>query len=165
MKWTTPNKVIAGLTACLCSAILVVWFFLRGINGSPIEASQTIDLPPDYVLKIEGRNILGAVEKAFYASSHGNLHGDGTALTAYKIKTADISLFLERVKECAPGYRWKEKATEFSSIAQVGRLLPEEMRPIPGERLLNGQPATGTPTTEYYFDPKRSIFYVVINTF
>jgi hypothetical protein len=164
MKWTTPHKVIAGLTALLALAIAAL-LAVRGINGTPVEVAEPVELPPDYVLKIEGRNMEAVVEKAFCASSHGGWHGDGTDVTAYQIKIRDLPRFLEKLKENTPGYSWKDERAEFSSIAGISRLFPDNFRPIPDERLLHGRPADGPATAEYYFNRRRSILYIVINTF
>lgn len=159
-KWLL---ILIGATGVLVATAQIL--LVRVFSDAPHQISREVSLPADFVLKIEGQTIRVSLERAFFASSHGGLHGDGTAVTAYRIATEDISTLVDAMKQNTPQFTWGERAARTTSFSHFEKLLPDSFRAAPDALLLHAQPGSGLLVTEYYIDQRRATLYVVSNTF
>jgi hypothetical protein len=159
-RWT-------GIAAGGCVlALLAAWAaFVNALSGDSVRIARAVELPSDFVLLNDSSGGSVRAEKAFFASAHGGWHGDGSEMTAYKIRSADVATLLAGLKAKHPDYRWGERLALYSTIAYLAAQIPAEFRPGENARLWHGEPQLEEAAQEYYFDRQLEVLFVVNHRF
>jgi hypothetical protein len=139
--------------------------FVNALSGDMVRTAYAVKLPPDFVYPVGAGTAQVHVEKAFFASAYGGWHGDGSEMTAYKIRSSDVSALLAGLKAKFPDYRWEEREAAYSPVSYLAQQVPVEFRPAEKARLLLGAPADGVALSEYYFDRRLEVLFVVSHRF
>jgi hypothetical protein len=148
-----------GVVALLVAAIACLGFWTMN-SGNMVHTAYEVKLPRDYVY-VGNEITLVHAEKAFFASAYGGWHGDGSEMTAYKVRSADVPLLLAALRRKYPNFSWEERFVPHSDVGYLAKQMPPEFRPAETTRLLHGVAADGARRLEYYFDRQLEVLFAV----
>ena len=156
MKWRFWSCI--ALVVVFVGVVLSAW--LSAIFGRMVRTAHAEKLPPNFVYMKTGASSV-PVEKAYFASAYGGWHGDGSEMTAYKIRSADVPALLTGLRTKYSAYRWEEHRALHSDVWYLAKQVPAEFRPADNARLLHGMPGDGSGWLEFYFDRQLEVLFVV----